>query len=76
MKVYIWKVVTHLSDIENVDSEDVVSEVMAPDMSLEMAIKYFEMWAMNQWPEKHIERRIDHIQKLFLFGIIDNEEEK
>lgn len=71
MKVYCWKVVFNVCDVEGyADAEQITKEIVAPDMSLEDAIKFMQLYAINEWNSSNITVRIDHIQKEFLLGIV------
>ena len=73
MKVYVYQLRVTVSDKEGFDSNQDIREVVAPDMSLEEAVAFMKLFAIKEWNYSNLEVRIDHVQKLYLLGIIDKE---
>ena len=68
MKVYLWKVKFYLSN--EYDDEEYLTKIVAPDMTLEEAKRYFTIWSLKEWPETTIKVEIRHLQKEYLLGIV------
>jgi hypothetical protein len=71
MKIYVYEVRAKVSDKEGNDCSQEIREVVAPDMTLEQAIAFMKIFAIKEWNYSNLEVRIDHVQKLYLLGIID-----
>lgn len=71
MKIYVYELRVTVSDIEGFDSQQYRKEIVAPDMELEQAIEFMRVYVLKEWPERTLQVRVDHVQKLYLLGCID-----
>ena len=71
MKIYVYELRVKVNDKEGNDYGQERREVIAPDMTLEQAIAFMKIFAIKEWNYSNLEVRIDHVQKLYLLGIID-----
>lgn len=68
MKIVVYDVVFNVEDTISGDASQSRVDVVAPDMPLDEAIRYMNVWAINNWKYSFIHVEVIHIDKKYALG--------